>query len=154
MEVVQRISELPASSDGVPAARIEIVSITIRDTPPPAPVPFSTETVDELAQYQAVLETSTGAITIGFMPDKAPEHVRNFLRLAEAGVFDGMAFHRVVRGFAVQPDPSTRPPLLERQQKLVKTLADPNSTTTKHVAGIVSMARGDEPASASTSFSS
>ena len=89
MEVVQRISELPASKDGVPTARIEIVSVTIRDTPPPTPAPFSTESVAELAQHQAVLETSAGPITIGFMPDKAPEHVRNFLRLAQAGVFDG-----------------------------------------------------------------
>jgi len=152
MEVVQRISELPASADGVPTARIEIVSVTIRDTPPPTPAPFSTESAEELAQYQAVLETTSGPITIGFMPDKAPEHVRNFLRLAQAGVFDGMAFHRVVRGFAVQTGSiDSRPPLLEKQQKLVKTL-QPEFNDTKHVAGIVSMARGDDPASASTSF--
>lgn len=152
MEVVQRMSEAPVSTDGVPAARIEIVSITIRDTPPPAVVPFSTESVEELAHYQAVLDTSSGPITIGFMPEKAPEHVRNFLRLADAGVFDGMAFHRVVRGFAVQTGSiDSRPPLLEKQQKLVKTL-QPEFNDTKHVAGIVSMARGDDPASASTSF--
>lgn len=152
MEVVQRISEAAASPEGAPLSRIEIVSVTIRDTPPPAVVPFSTETVEELAQYQAVLETSSGPITIGFMPEKAPEHVRNFLRLAQAGVFDGMAFHRVVRGFAVQTGSiDSRPPLLEKQQKLVKTLS-PEFNDTKHVAGIVSMARGDDPASASTSF--
>ena len=86
------------------------------------------------------------------MPEKAPEHVRNFLRLAQAGVFDGMAFHRVVRGFAVQTGSlDSRPPLLEKQQKLVKTLP-PEFNDTKHVPGIVSMARGDDPASASTSF--
>ena len=152
MEVVQRISEAPASPEGAPAARIEIVSVTIRDTPPPAVVPFSTESVEELAQYQAVLETSSGPITIGFMPEKAPGHVRNFLRLAQAGVFDGMAFHRVVRGFAVQTGSiDSRPPLLEKQQKLVNTL-QPEFNDTKHVPGIVSMARGDDPASASTSF--
>ena len=152
MEVVQRISEAAASSEGAPLARIEIVSVTIRDTPPPSAVPFTTETVEELAQYQAVLETSSGPITIGFMPEKAPEHVRNFLRLAQAGVFDGMAFHRVVRGFAVQTGSiDSRPPLLEKQQKLVKMLS-PEFSDTKHVAGIVSMARGDDPASASTSF--
>lgn len=152
MEVVQRISEAPASADGVPASRIEIVSVTIRDTPPPAALPFSTETVEELSQYQAVLETGAGPITIGFTPEKAPEHVRNFLRLAQAGVFDGMAFHRVVRGFAIQTGSiDSRPPLLEKQQKLVKTLP-PEFNDTKHVPGIVSMARGDDPASASTSF--
>ena len=50
-----------------------------------------------------MLETSAGPITIEFFADKAPEHVRNFLRLAAAGVYDGTAFHRVVRGF-VDPD--------------------------------------------------
>lgn len=152
MEVVQRISETPASPERVPEARIEIVSVTIRDTPPPEPPPFSTETVAALAEYRAVLETSAGPITIGFMPEKAPEHVRNFLRLAQAGVFDGMAFHRVVRGFAVQTGAlDSRSPLSEKQQKLVTTL-QPEFNDTKHVKGIVSMARGDDPASASTSF--
>ena len=151
LDIVQKISEAPAD-DGVPAARIEIVSVTIRDTPPPAPVPFSTESVEELAQYRAVLDTSAGPITIGFSPEKAPEHVRNFLRLAQAGVFDGMAFHRVVRGFAVQTGSlDSRGPLAEKQQKLVQTL-QPEFNDTRHVKGIVSMARGDDPASASTSF--
>ena len=152
MDVVQKISEAAVSAEGVPAARIEIVSVTIRDTPPTTPEPFSTETVEELAQYRAVLETDVGPITLGFFPDKAPGHVRNFLRLAEAGVYDGMAFHRVVRGFAVQTGSlDTRGPLIEKQQKLVKMLP-PEFSDVKHVKGIVSMARGDDPASASTSF--
>src|SRR5437899_2330606 len=37
--------------------------------------------------YRAVLDTSAGPITIEFFPDKAPGHVRPFLRLAQAGVF-------------------------------------------------------------------
>ena len=99
-----------------------------------------------------MLETSLGAITVGFFPDKAPEHVRNFLRLAQAGVFDGTAFHRVVPGFVVQTgDLSTRGPLTEKQQALVHNL-QPEFNDTKHVKGIVSMARGDDPASATTSF--
>ncbi len=43
----------------------------------------------DLAQYRAVLDTTAGPITIEFFADKAPEHVRNFLRLAAAGVYDG-----------------------------------------------------------------
>jgi peptidyl-prolyl cis-trans isomerase B (cyclophilin B) len=78
--------------------------------------------------------------------------VRNFLRLAQAGVFDGTAFHRVVRGFVVQTGAlNTRGPLTEKQQKYVHTLK-PEFNDTKHVKGIVSMARGDDPASATTSF--
>jgi cyclophilin family peptidyl-prolyl cis-trans isomerase len=152
MDVVQAISEAETTGEGAAVERIEILSVTIRDTPPPEPEPFSTETVEELAQYRAVLETSAGNITIEFMPELAPEHVRNFLRLAQAGVYDGMAFHRVVKGFAIQTGSlSTRGPLGEKQQKLVRTL-EPEFHETKHVKGIVSMARGDDPASASTSF--
>lgn len=152
MDVVQNISEAPADAEGRPAERIVIAHVTIRDAPPPEPVPFSGDTVAELAQYRAVLETSLGPITIGFFPEKAPEHVRNFLRLAQAGVYDGTAFHRVVRGFVVQTGAlNTRGPLTERQQTFVHTL-QPEFNDTSHVKGIISMARGEDPASASTSF--
>jgi cyclophilin family peptidyl-prolyl cis-trans isomerase len=152
LDVAQRISEAPASDKGVPDSRIEIASVTVRDTPPPEPVPFSTEGPEQLASYRAVLETSMGAITIGFMSDKAPEHVRNFLRLAQAGVYDGTSFHRVVRGFVIQTGAlNTRGSLTEKQQKLVHTLK-PEFNDTRHEKGIISMAHGDDPASATTSF--
>jgi cyclophilin family peptidyl-prolyl cis-trans isomerase len=152
MDVVQKISEAPASAEGLPAERIVIESVVIRDTPPPEPDPFSTETGAELARIHAVLDTSAGPITIEFLPDLAPEHVRNFLRLAQSGVFDGTSFHRVVRGFVVQGGAmNTRGPLTEKQQKYVRKL-QPEFNETKHVKGIISMARGDDPASAMTSF--
>jgi peptidyl-prolyl cis-trans isomerase B (cyclophilin B) len=152
LDVVQKISEAPADAQGRPNDRIVISSVLIRDTPPPEPAPFSTETAAQLAQYRAVLETSSGAITIEFFPDKAPEHVRNFLRLAQSGVFDGTAFHRIVRGFVVQTGAlNSRAPLTEKQQKYVQTLK-PEFNDTKHIKGIISMARGDDPASATTSF--
>ena len=151
LDVVTKISEVDAT-DEKPLSRIEITSVTIRDTPPPEVEPFSTESVAQLAAYRAVLETSAGPITIEFFPDKAPGHVRNFLRLAQAGVYDGMSFHRVVKGFAVQTGSITsRSPLSEKQQKLVRQLA-PEFNDTRHVKGIVSMARGDDPGSATTSF--
>jgi peptidyl-prolyl cis-trans isomerase B (cyclophilin B) len=86
-------------------------------------------------------------------PEKAVEHVRQFLRLAEAGVYNGMAFHRVAPGFVIQTGAlnTKQGPLTERQQKLVRTL-QPEFNDTTHVKGIVSMARGDDPASATTSF--
>jgi cyclophilin family peptidyl-prolyl cis-trans isomerase len=152
MDVATKISEAAVSPEGKPLERIEIISVTIRDTPPSEPEPFSTEAIEQLVQFRAVLETSAGPITLGFHPEKAPEHVRNFLRLAESGVFDGMAFHRVVKGFAVQTGSlDSRGPLSEKQQKLVRLL-QPEFNDIKHVKGIVSMARGDHPASASTSF--
>jgi peptidyl-prolyl cis-trans isomerase B (cyclophilin B) len=152
LEIVRKISETPADDKGIATDRIEIKTVTIRDAPPPEPLAFSTETVEQLAEYRAVLETSMGAITVGFFPDKAPEHVRAFLRLAQAGVFDGTSFHRVVPSFVVQTGYlSTRGPLTQKQQALVHNL-QPEFNDTKHVKGILSMARGDDPASATTSF--
>ena len=150
LEVVGKISETPVDDKGLVTDRVEIKRVSIRNTPAEA---FATETVQELGTYRAVLDTSAGAITIEFFPDKAPNHVRQFLRLAQAGVYDGMAFNRVVPGFVIQTGAlATRSvPLLQRQQRLVRNL-QPEFNDTKHVKGIVSMARGDDPASASTSF--
>jgi peptidyl-prolyl cis-trans isomerase B (cyclophilin B) len=152
LDVVQKISETAADERGAPAERIEVRRVTIRDTPPPEPEPFAAESPADLAKFRAVLETSAGSITIELLPDKAPEHVRNFLRLASVGVFDGTAFHRVVRGFVIQTGSlTTRGPVTEKQQKMVRSL-QPEFNDTKHVKGILSMAHGDDPASAMTSF--
>lgn len=152
MDVVQKISEAAVDTNGMPLERVVIASVTIRDAPKPVPDPFESASAAELARYRAVLDTSAGPVTIELMPDKAPEHVRQFLRLAAAGVFDGTAFHRVVKGFVVQTGSVTsRGALTEKQQKLVRAMP-PEFNDTKHVKGIVSMARGDDPASATTSF--
>ncbi len=150
IEVLQKISEAPVDDKGLATERVEITHVTIRDTPAE---PFVTETPQQLGGYRAVLDTSAGPITIEFFPDKAPETVRQFMRLAAAGVYNGMAFHRVAPGFVIQTGAlSSRPaPLTEKQQALVHNLA-PEFNDTKHVKGIVSMARGDAPDSATTSF--
>jgi peptidyl-prolyl cis-trans isomerase B (cyclophilin B) len=150
MDVLQKISEAPVDAAGLATDRIEIKRVTIRAKPAER---FVTEAASALAAYRAVLDTSMGAIAIEFFPDKAPEHVRQFMRLAEAGVYAGTAFHRVAPGFVIQTGAlNTRSaPLSERQQKLVRNL-QPEFNDTKHVKGIVSMARGDDPASAQTSF--
>lgn len=153
LDIVRGISEVPADEKGAPKDRIEIRSVAIRDMPPPEPIPFANTPASELGRYRAAIETSMGTITIAFLPDKAPNTVRNFLRLAQAGVFDGTTFHRVVRGFVIQAaDVSSRAsPLTQKQQKLIAPLA-PEFNDTKHVKGIVSMAHGDDPGSATTSF--
>ena len=150
IEVLQKISETPVDDKGITTERIAIRHVTIRDTPAE---PFITETAAELGAYRAVLDSSAGPITIEFFIDKAPNTVRQFMRLAAAGVYNGMAFHRVAPGFVIQTGAlSTRTaPLTAKQQGLAHNLA-PEFNDTKHVKGIVSMARGDAPDSATTSF--
>lgn len=150
--VAQKISEAAVDDTGLAVERIVVNKVTIRDRPADVPEPFSTEPVTELARYRAVLETSMGDITLSFTPDKAPNHVRNFLRLAQSGVYDGMSFHRVVKGFVIQSGHlPTRGPLTETQQKYVRQMnAEFNDQI--HDKGTLSMARLSEPNSASTSF--
>ena len=79
MDVVQKISETPATADGLATERVTVTSVTIRDTPPPAAVPFAAETPEQLAQYRAVLETSAGPITIELFGTKVMPRVRELL---------------------------------------------------------------------------
>ena len=150
IEVLQKISEAPVDEKGVVTERIEIRHVAIRDTPAE---PFLAETPQELGGYRAVLDTGAGPIAIEFFTDKAPNTVRQFMRLAAAGVYNGMAFHRVAPGFVIQTGAlaSRTGPLTEKQQKLVHNLA-PEFNDTRHVKGVVSMARGEAADSATTSF--
>ena len=153
MTVASKLSEAPVDEKGLAVDRLVMTKVTIREKPAPTAEPFSSETVPELAQYRAVLETSLGDITIGFTPDKAPDHVRNFLRLASVGVYDGTSWHRVVKGFVVQTGhmPTRSEPLTEAQQRFVRNLkAEFNDQL--HEIGTVSMARLADPDTANTSF--
>lgn len=153
ISVAQKISNAMAEN-GVPKERIVITKVTIRDKPAPVPEPFSTESAEELAKYRAVVETSLGNITLELLPDRAPNTVRQFLRLAQLGAYDGTAFHRVVKGFVIQGGfmPTRREPLDEKQEAAMRPL-QPEFSNTPHDRGIVSMARvGDDLASATSSF--
>lgn len=52
--------------------------------------------------YTLVFKTNKGDIYIRLLPDAAPNHVANFIYLAELGFFDGLSFHRVIPGFMAQ----------------------------------------------------
>ena len=114
---------------------------------------FASARIAELSAYRAVLETSKGKIALEFLPDKAPETVRNFLRLAAAEVYDNTLVHRVVSNVLIQTGaPFYRQlSLSERQRRLIHDLP-PEFNDTRNAPGIVSMARGDNPGSAQTSF--
>jgi len=152
LNVAQKISQADADNT-IPKQRIVITKVTIRDRPAAAPEPFTTETAEELSHYRAVLETSFGNVTFQFLPGKAPNHVRNFLRLASVGFYDGTAFHRVVKGFVIQGGflPTRTEPLDITQERYVRKMP-PEFNDTLHDKGIVSLAHGDDPGSGDTSF--
>ena len=52
--------------------------------------------------FTAVLHTSKGDITLTLDGTAAPMHVANFVKLAQAGFYNGVTFHRVVAGFVIQ----------------------------------------------------
>ncbi len=153
IDVVQAISAIDADEKGMAKERVTITKVTIRDTPPPVVDPFATASAGELGKYRAVLQTTMGEIEVEMLPAVAPETVRNFLQLAAAGVYDDTPFHRVVRNFVVQTGSlaDRTKPLTEKQAALIHNL-QPEFSSTPHVPGILSMARADDPASATSSF--
>ena len=109
------------------------------------------------AQYDdklVVLETNLGNITIDFFPNDAPNHVDNFIGLAESGFYDGVIFHRIIPGFMIQGgDPNT----INGDSSTwgtggPSTNVDAEFNTIKHNRGIVSMARSADPNSGGSQF--
>jgi peptidyl-prolyl cis-trans isomerase B (cyclophilin B) len=99
------------------------------------------------------LETELGTIDIEMLAEMAPEAVRNFLNLTSLGAFDTTTFSRVVPRFVIQAgNLATRENLTqELYQRSQRTVPDEPSII-KHVRGIVSLARPEEPNKASSHF--
>ena len=55
-----------------------------------------------MSEKIVVLETNQGLIEIKLMPEVAPKACENFIQLAEKGYYNGLIFHRVIRGFMIQ----------------------------------------------------
>lgn len=98
-------------------------------------------------KYQLNLATSLGEILIDMWPDKAPGHVTNMLGLAKIGYYDGLTFHRIVKGFVIQGGcplgTGTGGPGYTIDQEFNESLHDP---------GVLSMARAQDPNSAGSQF--
>jgi len=89
------------------------------------------------------------------LPELAPEHVRNFVKLTKEGFYDGTLFHRVIPGFMIQGgDPNTKDPNKKSQWGMggpgYTIKAEFNSRS--HLRGILSMARATDPDSAGSQF--
>ncbi|HEX2613780.1 MAG TPA: peptidylprolyl isomerase [Fibrobacteria bacterium] len=91
---------------------------------------------------------------IRFFPDKAPNHVKNFIDLAEKGFYNGTKFHRVIPGFMVQGgDPNSK----QDDRRLHGTGGSGKNVKaefnkTPHTRGVLSAARSSNPDSASSQF--
>lgn len=103
---------------------------------------------------KAILSTRHGDITIEFLPEVAPNHVKNFIELAGKGFYDKTLFHRVIPDFMIQGgDPNSKNP----DKRLHGTGGSGKNvkaefSKTPHVRGIVSAARSANPDSASSQF--
>jgi peptidyl-prolyl cis-trans isomerase B (cyclophilin B) len=97
--------------------------------------------------YTVELTTNKGPIRLEFFPDIAPGHVKNFLGLAKIGFYDGLNFHRVIKGFMIQ---GGCPQGTGTGSGGYTIKAEFNKTT--HAAGVLSMARSQDPDSAGTQF--
>lgn len=103
--------------------------------------------VDRAKTSQARLATTKGDIVFTFYPDDAPQHSAAFIKLAEDGFYDGLAFHRVEPGFVIQGgDPSGN----GTGGPGYKLKAEFNERP--HVRGTVAMARAGHPDSAGSQF--
>src|SRR6185369_4212696 len=99
------------------------------------------------------LETELGVIDIEMIPEAAPESVRNFLNLAATGALDTTTFSRTVKDFVIQGgNLSTSEKWgFDLSRRMARKIPDEPGII-KHVRGIVSMARTEEPNSATTHF--
>ena len=94
-----------------------------------------------------------GVMTFKLYPDKAPKTVENFVSLAESGFYDGLTFHRIIEGFMIQGgDPEGTG--MGGSGKPIKGEFSANGVNNdlKHVRGVISMARTQDPDSASSQF--
>ncbi|MCA1624621.1 MAG: peptidylprolyl isomerase [Acidobacteria bacterium] len=115
--------------------------------------PFEKASVETMEAQCVKFETEAGEIEIEMFPESAPESVRSFLNLAATGAFDTTTFSRVVRGFIVQGgDLFTRQKMTPELDKRARRTLPDEPGLVKHERGIVSMARSNEPNSATTNF--
>ena len=59
-------------------------------------------TIDPTKRYTAIIHTNKGEITLDLFAGETPVAVNNFVFLARQGFYDGVIFHRVIKGFMVQ----------------------------------------------------
>ena len=116
----------PAAGNAAPAGGVHHAKITIKDY---------------------------GTITVELNGDAAPVTVDNFMKLAKAGFYNGLTFHRIIDGFMIQggdPEGTGRGGSKDRIKGEFSSNGVNNPIS--HVKGVISMARAQDPNSASSQF--
>ncbi len=107
-EPTPTIAPAPATATPAPTSTVDLTSVNQTNEPIQgetmpkqysAPPPM---TIDPTAKITATMHTSAGAITFELFASEAPNTVNNFVFLAREGFYDGVIFHRIIRGFMVQ----------------------------------------------------
>ena len=94
-----------------------------------------------------------GTMKIELYPDVAPATVANFVELANAGFYDGLTFHRIIKGFMIQGgDPDGNGGGGSGKNIPGEFKANGFDNNLSHDRGVISMARAQDPNSASSQF--
>jgi cyclophilin family peptidyl-prolyl cis-trans isomerase len=104
-------------------------------------------TLDPNKQYTATIQTNQGSIAVELFPKEAPQTVNSFVFLAREGFYDGLIFHRVIKGFMIQGGDPTGTGMGGPGYRVP---AEFNAH--KHARGVLSMARSSDPNSAGSQF--
>ena len=116
--------------------------------------PAANEESQGVGSHHAEIEIQDyGTITVELDGDAAPITVQNFMDLANAGFYDGLTFHRIISGFMMQGgDPNGNG--TGGSENTIKGEFSSNGVenTLSHTRGAISMARSQNPDSASSQF--
>ena len=113
------------------------------------------ENVDLLSgKHNVVINVKNyGEIELELDADIAPITVTNFINLVEEGFYDGLTFHRIIEGFMIQGGDPNHNGSGGSSNKIKGEFSENGvGNTIKHVRGVVSMARSNDPDSASSQF--
>ncbi len=111
-------------------------------------VPTEEEQLKGLHHVEIEIE-DYGTIAVELDADTAPISVTNFINLAKSGFYTGLKFHRIMEGFMMQGGAN---PNVEVKPIHGEFSANGCVNTISHVRGVISMARTNEPNSATSQF--
>ena len=108
----------------------------------------------EMVTNKVKIEMENGkSMVVELYPDKAPVTVANFQELVADGFYDGLIFHRVIPGFVIQGgDPEGTGMGGSKNKIKGEFLSNGVANDLKHERGVLSMARSQNPDSASSQF--